>query len=120
MRGKNQGITIWHVNGYDERGRRQLYSTVRAARTHDSPISTKKKSLAILMTVNFVLYSRFMSMVLAHIPFQDQAFGASRPSKSDIPHQLRSCAKKFNFWRLSSTFDKLNQARFYTEPPPPP
>jgi hypothetical protein len=59
-------------------------------------------------------------MVLAHIPFQDQAFGASRPSKSDIPHQLRSCAKKFNFWRLSSTFDKLNQARFYTEPPPPP
>jgi hypothetical protein len=34
---------------------------------------------------------------------------------ADIPHQLRSGAKKFNFWRLSSTFDKLNQARFYTD-----
>jgi hypothetical protein len=31
---------------------------------------------------------------------------------ADIPSQLRSGAKKFNFWRLSSTFDRLNQARF--------
>jgi hypothetical protein len=34
---------------------------------------------------------------------------------ADIPRQLRSGAKKFNFWGLSSIFDRLNQAPFCTD-----